>query len=204
MPRTMCWSPLRYATRCIVYPSERFMQPYAYGDTTKAAMALREVILTVLARGEMTGYEITKDFEAVYVHFWRASHQQVYRELARLNKDGRVTVKLVAQRSRPDKKVYAITKRGLEELRRWILEPTEPPRPQYDLLAKLLGCHVVERSAFHRELERIRARASGWVKELQALRRECLRTRSTWSEHDQILYLTLRRGLLLGHAQKKW
>jgi DNA-binding PadR family transcriptional regulator len=167
-------------------------------------MALREVILTVLARGEMTGYEITKDFEAVYVHFWRASHQQVYRELARLNKDGRVTVKLVAQRSRPDKKVYAITKRGLEELRRWIVEPTEPPRPQYDLLVKLLGCHVVERSAFHRELERIRARASGWVKELQALRRECLRTRSTWSEHDQILYLTLRRGLLLGHAQKKW
>ena len=59
-------------------------------------MALREVILTVLARGEMTGYEITKDFEAVYVHFWRASHQQVYRELARLNKDSRVTVKVVA------------------------------------------------------------------------------------------------------------
>jgi PadR family transcriptional regulator AphA len=49
-------------------------------------MALREVILTVLARGEMTGYEITKDFEVVYVHFWRASHQQVYRELARLKK----------------------------------------------------------------------------------------------------------------------
>ena len=46
-------------------------------------MALREVILTVLARGTMTGYQITKDFEAVYAHFWRASHQQVYRELAR-------------------------------------------------------------------------------------------------------------------------
>ncbi len=86
-------------------------------------MALREVILTVLARGEMTGYEITKDFEAVYVHFWRASHQQVYRELARLNKDGRVTLKVVAQGGRPDKKVYAITKRGLEELKRWIWNP---------------------------------------------------------------------------------
>lgn len=111
-------------------------------------MALREVILTVLARGEMTGYEITKDFEAVYVHFWRASHQQVYRELARLNKDGRVTVKVIAQEGRPDKKVYAITKRGLEELKRWIVAPTEPPRPQYDLLVKLLGCHVVERRVF--------------------------------------------------------
>jgi DNA-binding PadR family transcriptional regulator len=167
-------------------------------------MALREVILTVLARGEMTGYEITKDFEAVYVHFWRASHQQVYRELARLNKDGRVTVKLVAQETRPDKKVYAITKRGLEELKRWIEEPTEPPRPQYDLLVKLLGCHVVDRPVFSRELKRIRLRAQEWVKELRAMRRECLRTRSTWSEHDQILYLTLRRGVLLGQAQLKW
>jgi PadR family transcriptional regulator AphA len=167
-------------------------------------MALREVILTVLARGEMTGYEITKDFEAVYVHFWRASHQQVYRELARLKKDGGVTVKVVAQESRPDKKVYAITKRGLEELKRWIVAPTEAPRPQYDLLVKLLGCHVVDRPVFYLELKRIRARALAWVKDLRAMRRECLRTRSTWSDHDKILYLTLRRGLLLGQAQLKW
>jgi DNA-binding PadR family transcriptional regulator len=180
------------------------MQPYAYGGTGETNMALREVILTVLARGEMTGYEITKDFEAVYVHFWRASHQQVYRELARLNKDGRVTVKKVAQESRPDKKVYAITKRGLEELRRWIVEPTDPQRPQYDLLVKLLGCHVVERDAFERELNRIRARAREWMNELRAMRRECLRTRANWSEHDKILYLTLRRGLLLGQAQLRW
>jgi PadR family transcriptional regulator AphA len=180
------------------------MQPYAYGGARETNMALREVILTVLARGEMTGYEITKDFEAVYVHFWRASHQQVYRELARLNKDGRVTVKKVAQESRPDKKVYAITKRGLEELRRWIVEPTDPPRPQYDLLVKLLGCHVVDRSKFKSELERIRARAQEWMNELRAMRRECLRTRATWSEHDKILYLTLRRGLLLGQAQLRW
>ena len=167
-------------------------------------MALREVILTVLARGEMTGYEITKDFEAVYVHFWRASHQQVYRELARLNKDGQVTVKVVAQESRPDKKVYAITKRGMEELKRWIVAPTEPPRPQYDLLVKLLGCHVADRRVFQRELERIRARAQEWVNELKAMRRECLRGRPDWSEHDKILYLTLRRGLLLGQAQLRW
>jgi DNA-binding PadR family transcriptional regulator len=180
------------------------MQPYAYGSDRNTTMALREVILTVLARGEMTGYEITKDFEAVYVHFWRASHQQVYRELARLKKDGRVTVKEVAQESRPDKKVYAITKRGLEELKRWIVEPTEPPRPQYDLLVKLLGSHVVDRGAFQRELERIRARAQEWLKELRAMRRECLRTRSTWSEHDRILFLTLRRGLFLAQAQLRW
>ena len=167
-------------------------------------MALREVILTVLARGEMTGYEISKDFDAVYRHFWRASHQQVYRELARLNKGGEVSAKVVAQEGRPDKKVYAITKRGLDELKRWIVAPTEPPRPQYDLLVKLLGYHIADQRVFHRELERIRGRAQEWLDELRAMRRECLRGRPTWSEHDRILYLTLRRGLLLGQAQLRW
>jgi PadR family transcriptional regulator AphA len=167
-------------------------------------MALREVILTVLARGEMTGYEITKDFEAVYVYFWRASHQQVYRELARLKKDGSVTAKVVAQERRPDKKLYAITTRGLEELKRWIVAPTEPPRAHYDLLVKLLGCHVVDRRLFNRELERISCRAREWMNELREMRRECLRGRSGWTEHDKILYLTIRRGLLLGQAQSRW
>jgi PadR family transcriptional regulator AphA len=112
---------------------------------------------------------------------------------------------VVAQEGRPDKKVYAITKRGLEELKRWILAPTEPPRPQYDLLVKLLGCHVVERRAFRDELERVRTLAQEWVNGLRAMRRECLRSRSQgWSEHEQILYLTLRRGLALGQAQLRW
>jgi PadR family transcriptional regulator AphA len=168
-------------------------------------MALREVILTVLSRGEMSGYEITKDFAAVYVHFWRASHQQVYRELARLHEDGRVTAKVVAQDGKPDKKIYAITKLGLEELRRWILAPTLAPRPQYDLLVKLLGSHVVDRQAFRRELHSIRTQAQEWVNTLKVMRRECIRSRAKgWSEHEQILYLTLRRGLLLGQAQLRW
>ena len=84
------------------------------------------------------------------------------------------------------------------------MAPTEPPRPQYDLLVKLLGCHVVDRPVFQRELQRISARAQEWVSELRVMRRECLRLRATWSEHDKILYLTLRRGLLLGQAQLRW
>jgi hypothetical protein len=53
-------------------------------------------------------------------------------------------------------------------------------------------------------MERIRTRAREWVNKLRAMQRECLRGRSGWTEHDQILYLTLRRGLLLGQAQLRW
>ncbi len=168
-------------------------------------MALRHVVLTVLARGNMTGYEITKAFETVYSHFWRASHQQVYRELARLSAEGRVNVKAVAQEGKPDKKIYSLTKRGLEELRQWVAAPTEIPRSQYDMLVKLLGCDIVGREAFRPEFDRIYGIAAGWLRDLRAMRRECLRQREQgWSEYQQVLYLALRRGVLLGEAQMRW
>jgi PadR family transcriptional regulator AphA len=168
-------------------------------------MALRHVVLTVLARGDMTGYEITKAFETVYAHFWRASHQQVYRELGRLNTEGRVNAKVVAQEGKPDKKIYSITKRGVEELRQWIGAPTPTPRSQYDVLVKLLGCNIVGREEFRPEFARIRTLSEGWLRMLRELRRECLRQREKgWSEHEQVLYLALRRGLLLGEAQMRW
>jgi hypothetical protein len=36
----------------------------------------------------MSGYNIAKNFETVYSHLWRASHQQVYKEFARLYEQG--------------------------------------------------------------------------------------------------------------------
>lgn len=168
-------------------------------------MALRHVVLTVLARGNMTGYEITKNFENVYSHFWRASHQQVYRELGRLSAEGGVSAKTVAQQSRPDKKVYTITKRGLEELRQWVVAPTEMPQSKYDLLVKLLACHIIGPRAFRTELGRVRKIAEEWLCTLRSMRRDCLRKRGKgWSKHEQVLYLALRRGLLLGEAQVRW
>ena len=168
-------------------------------------MALRHVVLTVLARGDKTGYEITKAFEAIYSHFWRASHQQVYRELGRLSMEGRVNAKAVAQKGKPDKKIYSITQRGLDELRQWIVAPTEVPRAQYDMLVKLLGCNIVGKEDFRPEFDRIRGISNELLRMLRVMGRECPRQRGKgWSEHEQVLYLALRRGLLLGEAQVRW
>ena len=78
------------------------------------------------------------------------------------------------------------------------------PRSQYDLLVKLLGSHI-DREAFRPEFERVRTLAQDWLSGLRVIRKECLRQRARgWSEHEQVLYLALRRGLLLGEAQVRW
>jgi len=168
-------------------------------------MALRQVILTVLTRGRMTGYEITRNFDDVLSYFWRASHQQVYRELAGLSEDGCVTCEVVSQAGKPDKKVYGLTKTGKEELRRWVAEPTEPPRPQDDLLVKLLAAHAVDKNSLRQEIARVRAESAGILKQFRAMKRECLRQPiDKRPEYEQTLYLVLRRGLLLAQAHVAW
>ena len=72
-------------------------------------MSLPHVILTVLSNREATGYDITKEFSHSIGYFWKASHQQVYRELNKMAANDQVTCRLEPQEGKPDRKVYAIT-----------------------------------------------------------------------------------------------
>ena len=47
-------------------------------------MALADAILVCLTERPMTGYELAKTFDSSMGFFWRASHQQIYRELQQL------------------------------------------------------------------------------------------------------------------------
>ena len=46
-------------------------------------MALGDAILACLTEHPMTGYELAKTFDASIGFFWKADHQQIYRELSR-------------------------------------------------------------------------------------------------------------------------
>ena len=72
----------------------------------------------------MSGYELTKSFDASLRFVWPAQHSQIYPELARLKEAG--LIKQVEEGAR-GRKTYAITKKGEKELRRWMLE-VEPNR----------------------------------------------------------------------------
>jgi DNA-binding PadR family transcriptional regulator len=168
-------------------------------------MALRETILTVLTRGKMTGYEIAKDFDEVLYYFWQASHQQVYRELGRLEAEGCVTHEVVVQSGRPNKKVYSITGKGREELRHWVSSVTPLPRQRYDLLVKLLAGSVVEKSVLRDEILRHMAATEEMLDKCHVMEKECFSDPiEKMSDHDQVLYLALRRGLLHIEAQREW
>lgn len=100
-------------------------------------MSLAYAIMTALTEDELTGYELAKRFDTSLGFFWHASHQQIYRELKILSQKGWVHSRSVAQERRPDKTLYELTSRGLEELHTWV-ESSSKVRPAKDeLLIKL-------------------------------------------------------------------
>jgi PadR family transcriptional regulator AphA len=95
---------------------------------------LRYVLLGLLAREPLSGYDLKLRMERRVENFWSARHSQIYPELARLEEGGYVTHRVVEQKDRPDKKVYEVTDAGFEVLREWVTEPPSPLRTGRDEL----------------------------------------------------------------------
>ncbi|MGB9775779.1 MAG: PadR family transcriptional regulator [Anaerolineae bacterium] len=100
-------------------------------------MSLPHAILGFLNYAPMTGYDLKKAFDTSVRHFWPADQAQIYRTLKELMHQGWVTVEVVPQEDRPNRKVYHITDAGREELRRWLRTPTDPDDPRIPLLVKV-------------------------------------------------------------------
>jgi DNA-binding PadR family transcriptional regulator len=100
-------------------------------------MALGDAILACLTERPMTGYELAKTFDSSIGFFWKADHQQIYRELSKLRDRGYILGREVVQSGKPNKLVYTLTDEGRAALRHWAARPSTPPSIKDDLLVRL-------------------------------------------------------------------
>ncbi|MGN1290786.1 MAG: PadR family transcriptional regulator [Bradyrhizobium sp.] len=107
-------------------------------------MALGDAILACLTERPMTGYELAKTFDASIGFFWKADHQQIYRELSRLRDKGHVQGREVVQSGKPNKLVYTLTAEGRAALKHWAARPSVPPSIKDDLLVRLYALDCVD------------------------------------------------------------
>ena len=124
-------------------------------------MSIAHAILVCIADEPMTGYELAKRFDNSVGFFWRANHQQIYRELRLLGEKAWVSGETVAQDGRPNKTIFAITEQGKSELYAWSGFQAELPSIKEEFLLKFyaldrvdlsaLTAQVVQRREQHRE-----------------------------------------------------
>lgn len=74
---------------------------------------LQLILMSQVNQNQLTGYQLSKILPE---KGWRVSHQQIYRDLDKLKLSGLVSLEIVPQRSKPDRKLYLLTTTGREQL----------------------------------------------------------------------------------------
>jgi DNA-binding PadR family transcriptional regulator len=121
-------------------------------------MSLDHILLGIL-RTPASGYEIRRQFQDVFSHFWAADLPQIYRTLNRMEQDGWLTASAEASSKGPERRVYRLTTKGRRAFRKWLSSAPQHATERIEYLAQtyFLGALEDDRTAltFMRDLHRM-------------------------------------------------
>jgi DNA-binding PadR family transcriptional regulator len=111
-------------------------------------MSMSSAFLALLEGQPQHGYDLKRAYDQ---HFGRSrpvAYGQVYTALAKLLRNGFVTMDAAEGDGGPERKLYTITDAGVTDVQRWLDEPENPERYlQSSLYAKVIGALLTGRSA---------------------------------------------------------
>ncbi len=116
-------------------------------------MSLPHAILTSLAEKPGSGAELAQRFDKSIGYFWQATHQQIYRELARLEERGLIR-SAAREATRGRKRDYAVLPAGMAELQHWTILAQDPQPVRDALLVRLRAAAVLQAGTAHDDTAR--------------------------------------------------
>lgn len=167
-------------------------------------MSLPHVILTVLSTRDATGYDITKEFSYSIGYFWKASHQQVYRELNKMAQNSLVTCVLQPQDGKPDRKIYSITEAGRRALGEWFEQPTAQPTIRDEFSAKLMACAIKPSGPFEEQVSILIGESKQLVNHYKEIEATHYGDPAKLDKNAKLERLTLRRNMIIREAWICW
>ncbi|WP_405741353.1 PadR family transcriptional regulator [Streptomyces sp. NBC_01525] len=117
-------------------------------------MSLPYAILTALLEKPSSGLELTRRFDKSIGYFWSATHQQIYRELGKLEAAGLIRALPAAQPTRGQKKEFEVLPSGRAALTEWASGQQDPKPPRDALLLRMRAAAMVGRDGLDEELRR--------------------------------------------------
>ncbi|MFI2760500.1 PadR family transcriptional regulator [Streptomyces echinatus] len=166
-------------------------------------MSLPHAILTALLEKPSSGLELTRRFDKSIGYFWSATHQQIYRELGKLEAEGFIRTLPAEQPARGQKKSYEVLPAGRAELARWTAAAQDPKTMRDPLLLRLRAAAVVGTEGLESDLSR----------HLELHRRQLAKYREIEERdfppdrdapQDRLRHLVLRAGIDLETFWTQW
>jgi len=167
-------------------------------------MALSHAILVSLLDRAHSGYDLAKRFDQTVGFFWPVSHQQIYQELHKLARAGRVKGETVEQADRPNRIVYQLTGEGRQALDAWLTEPTNPPSFKEELLVKLFALEGANIDTLVQELERRRDLHIERLARYESIMAQHYPDPTVLNARKRGRYLGLRMGILTERTTIAW
>lgn len=134
-------------------------------------MSLDHILLGIL-RTPASGYEIRRQFQEVFSHFWAADLPQIYRTLNRMEQDGWLVASTEASSKGPERRVYRVTAAGRRAFRKWLSAAPKLPTERIEYLAQtyFLGALDDDLAAltFMRELHGVLSRELAALQGIEA------------------------------------
>ena len=107
-------------------------------------MTIEYAILGLLSWRPLTGYDIKKVFAGTAALYWSDNNNQIYRILLKLYCEQLVEQEIQVQENYPARKIYRITEKGREELRKWAGLPAELPVVKQSILIQLAWADLLD------------------------------------------------------------
>ncbi len=164
-------------------------------------MSLPHALLTALIEQSSSGSELARRFDRSIGFFWSATHQQIYRELGRLEEAGWVSSTL-AEGGRGGKKVYKVLPAGRRELKRWANAGGDPRSQRDQLMVRVRAEAVIGPTTLRADIERRLVEH----RERLALYQQLERTQFHEGEAqpDRIRHLILTAGIMTEAFWADW
>lgn len=164
------------------------------------AFATQHVLLGLLDGSPRHGYDLKREYDDRFPGLRPLRFSQIYSTLARLDRDGLVTLLDEHAGQGPDRKQYAITPTGISDLETWLTTPLdagEPPQGELFLKVTLAllsgrdpgGLLEAQRSAHMKQMRTLRADKKAADTEADAILCDYglfhLEADIKWMEHTQ-------------------
>ncbi|MDT0611792.1 PadR family transcriptional regulator [Streptomyces lancefieldiae] len=166
-------------------------------------MSLPHAILTALVEKPSSGLELTRRFDKSIGYFWSATHQQIYRELGKLEADGLIRALPAPQPARGQKKSYEVLPAGRDELARWTAAAQDPKPLRDTMLLRLRAAAVVGATGIEADLRRHLELHERQLAEYEEIEKRDFPPGSDSTE-DRLRHLVLRAGIDLETFWTRW
>ncbi|HMB54268.1 MAG TPA: PadR family transcriptional regulator [Thermoanaerobaculia bacterium] len=171
-------------------------------------MSVENILLGLLGEAR-SGYDLKKDFDGVFSHFWAAEQSQIYRTLKSLEERGMVESSEAPSDKGPPRKLYRRTEPGRRQLLAWLAGGPEIPTLRFPYLAQLFFMGEAG------SLEQTERWLAEMVEECEARLVALSEIEAQWAEDDPTFpdlqgdedfhaHLVLRHGLARARAAHEW